>query len=137
MIDSIRYRDGVPEVEALRRDSIIDGGYRLDRYHLVESAAVSIRFHHVVTPDRGELHDHPWDYVTTLVAGCYLEITEEGSELYRAPATLIRSAEHAHRLELPEGPCWSLIVTGPARRRWGFHTAAGWVAWRGHERGPE
>ena len=134
-LEQVRYVDGVPDVTGLRFDAIADGDYRLDRFHLVESPEVSIRFHHLVTSDRDDPHDHPWDYVSTILAGAYREITEGGSEVYRAPVTLIRSAEHAHRLEVVTAPCWSLIVTGPARRRWGFHTEGGWIEWGRHIRG--
>lgn len=27
-------------------------------------------------------------------------------------------------------PCWSLVVTGPPRRRWGFWCPKGWVHWK-------
>lgn len=123
---------GEPVVEGMRYDPIEDGAYRLDRYHLVESPEWNVRYHHIMTSDPSDLHDHPWDYVTTLLAGAYVEVTPLGSMLYRAPCTLVRRAEDAHRLELPEGPVWSLLVTGPVRRPWGFHTEAGWVPWHKH-----
>lgn len=43
-------------------------------------------------------------------------------------------AEDLHRIvALPEGPVWTLVVTGPYERRWGFQTPSGWVYWRNHE----
>jgi hypothetical protein len=128
--------DGRPDVAGLRYDPVVDGTYRLDRYHVHESKPWNVRYHHIRTSDPSDLHDHPWDYVTTLLAGAYLEVTEDGAQLYRAPRTLVRQAEDAHRLELPEGPVWSLLVTGPVRRPWGFYTDRGWVHWREHGRDP-
>ena len=84
--------------------------------------------------DPSDLHDHPWDYITTLLAGAYIEHTAEGATLYQAPVTLTRTAEHAHRLELPDGPVWTLILTGRVRRAWGFYTGAGWEPWQHHHR---
>ena len=120
---------GPPDVEGLDTDEI----YGMTRFHIVQSGPANVRYHHIIRPDVGDLHDHPWDYVTRLLDGCYREVTRYGAELYRAPCTLMRRAEHAHRLELPEGPCWTLIITGPARRGWGFWTDSGWQPWRDHD----
>jgi hypothetical protein len=33
----------------------------------------------------------------------------------------------AHRIELPVGsPTWTLFLTGPVVRKWGFHCINGW-----------
>ncbi|CAN0516096.1 unnamed protein product, partial [Scytosiphon promiscuus] len=29
-----------------------------------------------------------------------------------------------------EGPVWSLFITGPKYREWGFRTAGGWMHWK-------
>ena len=49
-----------------------------------------------------------------------------------APAWKLRmSGAAAHRLELIDGPCWTLFVTGPRYREWGFHCPQrGWVPWK-------
>lgn len=31
--------------------------------------------------------------------------------------------------KLTHGPCWTLFVTGPRIRNWGFHCPNGWVRW--------
>ncbi|HET6807233.1 MAG TPA: hypothetical protein VFH59_17490 [Frateuria sp.] len=37
----------------------------------------------------------------------------------------------AHRLELTtDCPCWTLFITGPRLREWGFHCPRGWVPWQ-------
>ena len=127
--------DGLPDVSGLRYDPVREGAYCLDRWHVLEDRARNVRVHCVRTSDPSDMHDHPWDYVTTLLHGSYTEVTEHGSTRYTAPCTLIRRAEDAHRLEVRHGPCWTLLVTGPVRRRWGFHTADGWVHWRQYGRG--
>jgi hypothetical protein len=77
-------------------------------------------------------HDHPWRSWSLLLRGCYVEQTADGRRtLYRAGSVVRRSAEYAHRVELPGGrPCWTLFVTGPVVREWGFHCPAGWRHWR-------
>ena len=51
---------------------------------------------------------------------------------WRAGSIRFRSATFAHRLEIDRnaGPCWTLFLTGPWRRTWGFHCPKGWVSWK-------
>ena len=35
-----------------------------------------------------------------------------------------------HRIELHKGECWTLFVTGPRVREWGFLCPQGWRHWR-------
>lgn len=89
--------------------------------------------------DDRALHDHPWWNVSILLTGSYVEHRQDGSVRVRkawrpwAPWRLtIRSAEAAHRIELVEGanPVWTLFITGPVVREWGFHCPKGWRHWR-------
>lgn len=71
------------------------------------------------------------------------------SERWFPPGSLIfRRAEALHRLTLPkqlpkwtnigcddmpplvEREAWTLVITGPRRRVWGFQTDEGWISWR-------
>ncbi len=37
----------------------------------------------------------------------------------------------AHRVELRDhSECWTLFITGPVVRNWGFHCTAGWRPWQ-------
>jgi len=41
---------------------------------------------------------------------------------------------YAHRLVIPEGEsAWTLFITGPRGRHWGFWCPAGWKYWREYE----
>jgi hypothetical protein len=40
-----------------------------------------------------------------------------------------RKAEDLHRLRLDK-PVWTLVISGPWKRHWGFETERGWVHWR-------
>lgn len=74
------------------------------------------------------LHDHPWWNVSLLLKGQYIEVTREGRKLYTAGCLKFRWASTPHRIELVDGvPCWSLFITGPVERKWGFHCPRGWV----------
>lgn len=80
--------------------------------------------------DDRALHDHPWPSMSIILDGVLREITPEGERVYYPGDTAGRSAEAAHRLEVVEGPVWTLFVTGKRCREWGFHCANGWVHWR-------
>lgn len=87
--------------------------------------------------DDRALHDHPWWNVSIVLRGAYREITPKGSFMRRAGSVVFRRAKSAHRLELPIGEygpgiryCWTLFLTGPVVRTWGFHCPKGWVPWR-------
>jgi len=123
----------LPDVSGLPCDSLSgpDGAEYMRRYYRNRGPGPSFRFHRIITSDPGRvLHDHPWDFVSQLLEGCYIEHTLRGEVVYRAPCVIRRRAEMPHRLELPEGEVWTYVVTGRPRRRWGFWTARGWVHWR-------
>lgn len=120
----------------LEHDTIYHGDRPyMHRYYIVRSRAANIRLHHIMRDDaERDLHDHPWDFTTHLLSGGYREHLGTGEIVeHHAPCTVHRRATDAHRLELLEGPMWTLIVTGPWFRTWGFHTADGWVPWRDYQ----
>lgn len=85
--------------------------------------------------DDRALHDHPWVNASLLLRGRYVEHTISAGGVhrrleYRAGNLKLRHAGYAHRVELVDGPCWSLFMTGPVMRAWGFHCPRGWVHWR-------
>ena len=101
--------------------------------------------------DDRALHDHPWANCSVLLRGSYVEHTIaaggiERREQLQAGAVRIRwTGRLAHRIELLQQPradgqlktedapqpCWTLFITGPRYRSWGFHCPRqGWVHWR-------
>ena len=93
--------------------------------------------------DDRALHDHPWLFnASWLLAGQYVEHTIEAGGIsvrtYRqAGDAKFRWGKAPHRVELicnPFGelqPCWTLFITGPRVRQWGFHCPdRGWVHWK-------
>jgi hypothetical protein len=96
----------------------------------------NIYLHHFLRSDDDRaLHDHPWWNVSILLRGSYVEHTiaaggVEHAERYEAGAMKWRLATSAHRVELAAGACWSLFITGPVIREWGFHCPRGWRHWK-------
>lgn len=41
----------------------------------------------------------------------------------------LRRATFTHRIELTNGPVWTLFLTGPKVREWGFHCPQEWRHW--------
>lgn len=122
--------EGIPNVDGLDCDRIldVDGQPYIDRYHLVYTPAFGARFHHWLgSDDQRARHDHPWDNVTIVLAGELLEHIGSDTRRLAKGAVVARNAISPHRIDLVGDDAWTLFVTGPVLRRWGFHTDQGWV----------
>ena len=105
----------------------LDGPYLRRWYLIPKNRHVNIYLHHFARSDDDRaLHDHPWSFASILISGAYLEIADTGLHLRRPGSAAVRRADHRHRIQLLPGPdgaergCWTLVVTGPHRRQWGF-----------------
>ncbi len=105
---------------------------QLLRWYLIpRNRFFNVYLHHVVRDDIGrDLHDHPWWSFSFLLFGSLSEVTQGGGR--RCGFFTIRKPTFLHRLILPPGSdgAWTLFITGPKVRQWGFQTSAGWVNWR-------
>jgi hypothetical protein len=98
----------------------------------------NIYLHNILRSDDDRaLHDHPWWNLSIILSGGYWEVTPNKLHWRKRGSFTLRKASAAHRLALdktqPQGgnePCWTLFVTGPVIREWGFHCRKGWVHWR-------
>lgn len=90
--------------------------------------------------DDRALHDHPWWSVSIILRGGYKEHLPGGVIKHRgAPRITFRRAAQAHRIELYRDsvgiyikravirPAWTIFITGPRFREWGFYCPQGWV----------
>lgn len=87
------------------------------------------------------LHDHPYWNVSLVLRGGYVEFVKADPTIgdvssrnmfahWRPAGSIIfRRAADAHRI-LVGDVSWSIWITGPVCRRWGFHLPGGWVHWR-------
>lgn len=86
--------------------------------------------------DDRALHDHPWAWCSILLRGQYIERTVDDVVLRHAGSMKISGPRRAHRVVLIKDldgkarPCWTLFITGPRVRTWGFHCPKGWVPWQ-------
>jgi hypothetical protein len=93
----------------------------------------NIYLHHFCRSDDDRaLHDHPWANCSMLLRGSYFEHQKSGVVKLRRPfRPVLRWATTAHRVELINGAnVWTLFVTGPRVREWGFLCPKGWRHWR-------
>lgn len=115
-------------------DQIIGGKerpYMLRWWVIPRNRFFNIYLHHFLRSDDDRaLHDHPWWNLSVLLRGQYLEHTRDRIRLRRAGYIVLRRATCAHRIELIDGPVWTLFLTGPKIRSWGFHCPQGWRHWR-------
>ncbi len=95
----------------------------------------NVYLHYILrSDDELALHDHPWWNLSIILKGGYEEVRPTETR-WRGPGSIIlRKATCAHRLVLPVRNggirfCWSLFITGPKLRNWGFHCPQGWVPW--------
>lgn len=106
----------------------------------------NIYLHEILRSDTDRaLHDHPWINVSIILDGGYIERVPKRQgqmsgwdyvegythDIARVAGDRVyRMAHWRHRLIVPAGDrCWSLFITGPVYRRWGFHCRNGWVYW--------
>lgn len=97
---------------------------------------LSIYLHQFLRSDDDRaLHDHRGHNLSILLYGSYIEHTIAAGGVHRKTRreqgdVVFRRASSAHRIEIDRGPCWTLFVTGPTLRQWGFHCPNGWVHWK-------
>lgn len=91
-------------------------------------------------------HDHPWLFrLSWLLKNRYIAHSIKAGGVAVAELREPGSVEFCwgaspHRVELqPDDlvgdmaelrPCWTLFITGPRIREWGFHCPKGWVHWK-------
>lgn len=105
-------------------------GY-LNRWHLIpRNRWFNIYLHQFVGLDPGgHAHDHPWWNMTIKLRGDYFEERRIGERrAYRCGRVVVRHPENSHLLfKLKTTPCWTLFITGPVVRDWGFWVDGKWV----------
>lgn len=132
-------------------DQIISGEagltdpYLLRWYVIPRNPIFNIYLHNFRRSDDDRaLHDHPWWNLSWLLEGDYQEevpVDPKNPSGARDTidrfegAVVFRFAKQAHRvllwntMDLVEIPVWTLFVTGPRFRKWGFWCPHSWRFW--------
>lgn len=116
----------------MRKPDFIIGDNYMHRWFIIpRNKYFNIYLHKIMKNDDDRaLHDHPWWSISILLKGKLKEVLKATVRYPRRFIPLLRSAKLAHRLEIVEGPAWTLFITGPVIRSWGFHCPKGWVPWK-------
>lgn len=118
----------------------------LTRYKVLETFLGNIYIHNFGRSDAaGALHDHPWYFFHVIVEGGYMEGVWEDEQLVLYPRCTgywaFHKATFQHRVELgyangkPVTNIWTLVITGPKIRTWGFVdlVTRKWSTWTQHQ----
>lgn len=96
-------------------------GEQFTRYALFKSKWCNVYLHELYAPAwHPECHNHPWSFLTILLWNGYLERVGHKDHRRWPGMILWRPAEFSHNVITPYGKSWSLIITGPGGREWGF-----------------
>lgn len=109
-----------------------DDPYLLRWWMIPRNRWFNIYVHHFMRSDDDRaLHDHAWVNMSILLRGSYLEHLPDGQVRMRRPwRPIFRLPTSAHRVELINGQSvWTIFVTGPKVRTWGFLCPKGWIPW--------
>jgi hypothetical protein len=105
-----------------------DGSLYMERV-ILDHPAGTLRLHVIHQVDRGDPHDHPWDFTSHLLRGAYVEETPDGHVPHEEGSIYAKRAEDRHLIVSLAGPVVTLVTTGLVRRDWGFWTPTGWLVW--------
>ncbi len=141
----------IRRVAGTREADFVIGGHAnpyLRRWWLIpRNRFFNVYLHQFLRSDDDRaLHDHPWANASILLRGGYLEHLpgvdgRDELRLLLAPAVRVRwSGRLSHRIELlvdavvdgipQERSCWTLFITGPRYREWGFCCPQAWIHWK-------
>lgn len=132
-----------------RPPDFVIGDRYLARWWIIPRNPILNVYLHVITGDDNDraLHDHPWMNCSIILRGVYAEhlpprivrkfikwrrwpVCECDRVSYRRPGSVtFRRAKALHRLAVVQRPVWSLFITGPKVRTWGFWCPQGWRPW--------
>lgn len=117
-----------------------DGSVFLSKYLLAGHAHGGWHLHlHCFhrSDEDSALHNHPWHCASFILAGGYREERVRGDgaivTFERCPGRInLIGANTFHRVELIDGPCWTLFFNLPVVQDWGFldRRTRAFVPWR-------
>ncbi len=87
----------------------------------VETKLGALRLHHWLAPDDARaFHDHPWSFFTWVIKGGYTDTSPNRADHLASGSWRFRHAHHRHTVCPDPAGAWTLLVTGPPIRKWGF-----------------
>ncbi len=132
-----------------RREITKDNGQLyMVRWYIFKCESFNLMLHKILISDHEYCHDHPWNFISLILKGGYVETVEKEvlgkswsvddcdenktvrtSKIIHPGQIIFRKAEHRHKLDIHQ-TCWSLVLRFKVKRKWGFWTKKGWVHWK-------
>lgn len=134
----IRYAARRPADEIITANN--QGSPYMHRWCLIpKNRFINVYLHRFLGPDQRVMHDHPWISLAYMLEGyfdeTYARLRKHGPH-YKAERRIhkgqwtYRSSRFLHYLTPSPSGAWSIFMTGPTIRKWGFVTKDGWKPWR-------
>lgn len=136
LIERARRTPYFPILSPDGKEVYMDRHWLFNPYRQTETGATVARFprlpsarvHHIMVADGDRhLHDHPWNAVSVILSGWYME-EREGGKVHMREAGDIVHLKHGqfHRIiGVSPGGVHTLFITGKYRGTWGFK-----IPWR-------
>ena len=108
------------------------GDLHFKRWEIWSTKWFNIYLHFINKADEDKhMHDHPWSFWSIILKGKYIEFLEQpkpGSIVSRGFLNMAyRKKNTYHMIGVLVEPTWSLVITGPGGREWGYSTEQGWI----------
>jgi hypothetical protein len=115
-----------------RKPDLEIGDNYLHRWYVIpRNKYFNVYLHKIISDDDDRaFHDHPWYSLSFLLKGELVEHSFKGVRFIPRFSPVFRTAKFAHRLQVTNKPVWTLFITGPRFREWGFYCPKTWVHWK-------
>jgi len=81
----------------------------------------SIRIHEwLADDDHRHMHDHPNWFLTIVLKGGYVDISDNGEDILSLGSFRFRKADYRHMVTKVKPGTITFLIAGPMSRRWGF-----------------
>lgn len=93
------------------------------RWEIIKTPFFSIWLHGIYKKDEdSHLHNHPWDFISIILKGSYIEQTENGFNEMSFGKVNIRSGSKFHKIyKLKTPSIYTLFFATKVKREWGYN----------------
>ena len=114
------------------------------RYRLVQTPWFGLYAHRFDNADVRTFHDHPWNFVSVILRGGYVEaqavwddtsfwpVDTKPRRLRAGSINRKRATELHYVARLLRKPTWTLVLVGRRQRKWGYVDEDGWTPFDEH-----
>lgn len=105
------------------------GELHFRRWRLINTPWFSLCLHKIFLGDEDKhCHDHPWNFISLILKGGYKEYYPNGSfRKFTFGKLNWKPAGFFHKIELLNGPAYTLVLCGPRFKRWGYSVDNQWI----------